>query len=257
MHRVISQFVSQDIDVIIIDHGSSDGSREIAQSFLNRGVLAIYDQTWNGEFSLSNQLRIKSKIIDQLPHDWIIHADADEWLRSDRSEQSLKEVIIEADDNGFNCINFHELVFAAAPGEEFAYEGYEQDMLTYYFFNPNYPRLNRAWKRTLDVDNVSSGGHKVKAENVRYFPRDLILRHYIMLSEEQGRNKYVDRRFSKEDIDRNWHKKRMNITAGDLHVRPNPALKTLSHATSFDIDLTVPIKTHFWHWPKAGSKRGK
>ncbi|MGJ8561441.1 MAG: glycosyltransferase [Litorimonas sp.] len=249
MNRVISQFVTQGIDVVIIDNGSTDGSRQIAESYLGKGVLALHDLPWSGEFSLSDQLRAKSLIIDQLTHDWIIHADADEWLLPDTPAHSLKEWICVANDSGFNCINFHELVFAAAPGENFNYEGYENDMLTYYFFNPSYPRLNRAWKRTLNANNIASAGHKLDAENLRYFPNNFILRHYIMLSEEQGRQKYVGRRFSNEDLSQKWHGNRTIIKERDLFVKPNSALKTLSHAMSFDVDLSTPIGTHFWQWP--------
>ncbi len=248
LRRSIGYLIASGIDVHLIDNGSTDGSREIAQEFLGRGLVAIDDLPWTGTFSLSEQLAAKQRIIAASNYDWIIHTDADEWLCPPVEGQSLLDGIAEAHQAGCARINFHELVFVPLPGEDFYREDYASLMRTYYFFRPMHPRLNRAWNRKAGLVNTHSGGHQLAGENLRLYPKDFFLRHYIVLSERHGISKYVGRTFAEEDLAKGWHANRLVITAENLRVRPAPGLRRLDDPSRMNFDLSMPLSRHFWHW---------
>jgi glycosyltransferase involved in cell wall biosynthesis len=245
--RCIGDCIRSGLDVWVIDNESSDGTREIAERFKGQGVIGISSLAWTGAFSLSDQLRAKGEIIERSAHDWIVHADADEWLASPVERQTLREGIAAADADGFNCINFNELVFVPPRGYNFCQPDYASRMDMYYFFQPHYPRLNRAWKKADLLDNSHFGGH-VLAGDVRRFPTDFILRHYIALSELHAHSKYIGRVFSPEDLSKRWHGNRLAIIPESLRVRPHPGLKKLAHPLSNDFDLSTPMTKHYWEW---------
>jgi hypothetical protein len=249
IRRCLTDLISSGLDVAAMDHDSGDGSHEAAEEFLGHGLVRLERMPWAGHFSLSEQLRAKRRMIaGAAGYDWIVHVDADEKLCAPRPGQSLLDGIDEADADGANCINFHELVFVPLPGEDFLVEDYANRMRAYYFYQPRYPRLKRAWKRSADLDNSASGGHALAGANLRLHGTDFILRHYIALSEAHARAKYVGRTFAAEDISRGWHGNRLDIRADALCVKPSRVLKRLRHARDSDFDLGDPSKTHFWQW---------
>jgi glycosyltransferase involved in cell wall biosynthesis len=248
MHRALSMLIADGLEVVVIDNDSSDGSREIAEGFRGAGVLAIERLVWEGSFSLSAQLAAKQRIASHYTHDWFVHVDADEWLQSPHKGQTLLQGIHDADAEGANHINFHECVFVPLPGEDHFSPNYVSSMLSYYFFQPHYPRLHRAWKRTSGLDNTASGGHLLSKAHLKPCQRDFILRHYIVLSQEHARAKYLGRVFAEEDLTKGWHGNRTIITEENLQVKTRSALKRLSSHCDRDFDLSEPIGRHFWQW---------
>ena len=249
IRRCIEHLVGAGLEVYLIDNELTDGTREIASEYLGRGLIGIENLPWKMEFSLSDQLQAKQRVFAASDHDWIVHADADEWLCSPIEGQSLLEGLTAADEGGYTCVNFHEIVFIPLPGEDFYSDDYASRMLTYYFFQPHYPRLNRAWSRRVKLDNSEFGGHILMGEELKRSPLDFILRHYIVLSEVQAQVKYVGRRFSDEDRAKGWHGNRLIITRENLKVKPIPELRRIEDpAKHHRFDLSLPIKKHFWEW---------
>lgn len=248
IRRCLRQLIEEGVDVVLIDDGSTDQSVDIAKTFLGRGLVRIKTLPGTVEFSLSDQLRAKHEVVAETDYDWYVHVDADEWLCSSLKGQSLYEGIVEADAAGYTAINFHELVFVPLPGEDFFVEDYASRMLNYYFFQPSYPRLNRAWSRQANLQRANFGGHLLYGNDLRLFPRDFFLRHYIALSENHAQEKYLGRRYSDEDIERGWHGKRMAITPENLRFKRVPGLFRLDDPAKHSFDLSMPIRHHFWEW---------
>jgi glycosyltransferase involved in cell wall biosynthesis len=245
----LKNLIAEGIDVHLIDNDSTDSSLAIASQFLGRGLLAIDRLAWRGSFSLSDQLGMKRAIIAaRQGYDWIIHVDADEWLCPSPEFLSLREAIAAADAGGFNCINFHEIAFIPLPGENFVGIDYTRLMNHYYFFQPTYPRLLRAWKKCDGLSWGNSGGHQLIGSDLRRFPKDLFLRHYIALSEGYVRQKYIGRQFSEEDLKLGWHFNRLNLTEEMLSLRRSPSVCKMTDTSLNVFDLSHPKTKHFWHW---------
>lgn len=250
LQSCVRDFIRQGVDVILIDNDSTDGSTAaIALEFLGRGLLSIERLPWRGAFSLSEQLSLKMKLILTVPHDWVIHADADEWLQAPGEYGNLLEGIRAADEAGFNCINFLEFVFMPRAGEDFEVDDYRARMRHYYFFAPGHPRLMRAWKRSAGFDNRKDGGHSLTGKAMRLFPRDFILRHYIVLSEPQARRKYLGREFAAEDIANDLHGNRRNFNHENLSIKSGLPLLTLDDPQSLAFSMACPMHLHYWDWP--------
>ncbi len=245
--RCLRDLIAQGMEVVLIDHESTDDTVKKARPFLGKGLIDIRTLAWKGEFDLTAQLAFKKQVVDSLDHNWIIHVDADEHLHAANEGEHLPSVMERAEKEGYNCLNFNEFVFAAGPEQDFYAEGYEKLMRTYYHFRPVHPRLMRAFKRETDLENVSSGGHRLAGDR-RLYPFDQVLRHYIMLSYAHGVNKYVGRVFARREVERGWHKNRLTISAQNLQLKPNAALLTLPTPDSRAFSIDLAVEHHFWEW---------
>ena len=191
---------------------------------------------------------MKKAIIDRLGYDWVLHVDADEWLCAPEHGLTLSEAIKQVDQQGFTCINFEEMVFVPWPDDNFVGSEYTRQMTTYYFFEPSHLRLMRAWRQDIGADNVFSGGHKLVSDGLKVYPRNFINRHYIILSQEHGSRKYLNRRFDEVEFAMGWHLNRANFQDGDFVLKPSPYLQRLERWDSAHFDRSAPAATHFWEW---------
>lgn len=256
IRRSIASFINQGIDVAIIDHASTDGTRAICEQFLGAGVVALEDLAWLGVFDLMQQMEAKRSLLRRLTHDWVIHADADEWMHTQVQGELLIDGIARLDRAGFNAINFEEFVFLPDPGAEGEPEDCASEMLAYYFFAPFENRLMRAWRRVAGLDNVESGGHLLAGDSFRMAPENFVLRHYIVLSQRQAITKYAQRVFSSGDLQRGWHGNRLGLDAERLRLPAQVSLKRLAAWNSTELDRSDPRATHFWDWPSV-ERRGE
>ncbi|MCK9204707.1 MAG: glycosyltransferase family 2 protein [Bacteroidales bacterium] len=234
-----------DINFIIIDHGSTDDIDHILKQF-HHNLIKNICIPYKGYFSLSDQIIEKNKIIESVNTDWLIHQDADEILESPEPGETLRDGIQRINEQGFTAMNFNEFVFIPTLSNSNHESGnFYHTMLHYYFYEPVQFRLNRAWKKNRNV-YLSDGGHNLASKDLLLFPRDaFVLRHYICLSKEHIINKYKNRNFSKEDLDKGWHKKRLNFT--DAFSFPDEfVLQKLPFAESKDFITVNPWKNHFW-----------
>ncbi len=248
IRRAITDFISQNIDVVVIDNGSTDSTVNICSEFLNKGLLFIKDMPWEGAFNLSQQLQIKNEIMNSLHHDWVIHADADEWIHSNVEGESLLDGITRIEKNGFDVINLEEFVFLPAQDKKHNLNNIKEEFLDYYYFSPSKHRLMRIWKRSLGYSNFESGGHKLNDKNCNIFPESFILRHYIVLSHDYAAKKYLPRVFAECDLEKSWHGNRLNLTLEKLKLPPSEKLKQLNRWDCFNFDFSDPKKEHYWEW---------
>lgn len=248
MRRALSDYVTQGIHVVVLDNESTDQTVAICKEFLGRGVLRIDNLPWNGAFDLSRQLAAKRAVVENLWHDWVIHADADEWLQSPIPGESLIEAISRTDSAGFNAINFEEFVFVPEAERLYSCEDYWKTLLHYYYFKPAMKRLVRIWKRSAGLSNESSGGHTVAGGKLCLSPDTFILRHYIVLSFEHAVSKYVGRKFATVDVQKGWHTNRSHISAEQLKLPSVARLKHLHIWDSKELDRSAPENLHYWQW---------
>jgi glycosyltransferase involved in cell wall biosynthesis len=241
----LRSLIEEGIEVALIDNGSIDGTREIAEQFLGGGLTSIVDLPWRGSFDLKASLEAKHDIYDRSPHDWHIHVDADEWLRA-RNEVSVSELLGRFVDARFVVVNFREYCFLPPVDVDMWGRDYRALATSYYLFEPRARRLMRAWRRGKVGSNIEDGGHHVSGvADGAIYPEDQTMRHYIGLSWSHAILKRADRAYAPDDLARGWHWNRLDMRA----ARPVAAGRLIKHAVPWDtrnLDDSAPSQFRFW-----------
>jgi glycosyltransferase involved in cell wall biosynthesis len=246
---LLPALANQGIDVVIIDNDSTDETPRLLREYNKSPVLRVERVPFRGYFSLQELLEAEQQTIQSLPHDWVIHHDADEIMESSMEGCSLRDAIQEAHDNGFNAVNFEEFVFLPPVDSDFFGKDYHRGILQYYFFEPKKNRLNRAWRRDSNLSNILGAGHNLAGSDLSVFPVNHILRHYIVLSYEHAKQKYLTRIFSQEEIRRGWHKNRLSVNEVNLSLPADGNyLFNLDLYNSKDFQRKTPALKHYWEW---------
>lgn len=242
---LLRRLVGDGLDVVVLDHASTDGSAEIAKRWEGHGVLWVEQRPFDGVFRLEELLRWKEEAYARLDHEWLAHVDADEWLQSPRDGERLIDLIRRADAGGANVVNFDEFTFV--PDTELP-EGADprEVFTTYYHFAPSTPRLMRVWRQDAGFSGLANAGHVLSGSHVHPFGETGILRHYPVLSGDGHDVKYLDRVFTEDELRKSWHGNRIGLRAEDFAVRENPSLRRLPGWPSRDFDRSAPIDFHYW-----------
>lgn len=245
LQTCLENLISQGLEVIVIDNGSTDQSVAIATAFLGAGVISVEHYPYPGYYDWKGILDHKMALAGEIEADWLMHCDADEIRQAPAPFLSLKQGVEEADRTGFNAINFDEFVFLPTSVEE-RYEGadYPELMRSYYYFSPSPLRRVNLWKKTANpVDIASSGGHSADFEGRRVFPESFVLRHYIALSHQHAVDKYTKARvYSKMEIESlGWHRARANLQDWEIVLPIPDQMQTL---VDQEFDRSKPMRKH-------------
>lgn len=239
----------QDIDVVILDNESTDDSNNLYSMYMGKPIISVQNIPYKGVFSMSEILLAKQNLFKKIKHDWVIHHDADEIMEHYQPGKSLRTAIEEADEFGYTALNFDEFVFLPEPYADYSTKDYFKQLLQYYFFEPQKNRLNRAWKRTSQLSNKQSGGHRLSGDSLLIAPSNHILRHYIVLSAKHALEKYLNRSFDSQDLAKGWHGNRVNFTKNNLLLPvKSDYLFRLKTYDSKGFFRTNPANKHFWEW---------
>jgi len=231
--RVIRALIDEGIDIHFLDDGSTDGTVEAVEPYLNRGVRCIerLSETFGDRESRGYEweriLVRKAQLAAELDADWFIHHDADEFRESLWPGLSLCDAIQRVDSLGFNAIDFELLNFWPVH-DNFRAGGDVREAFTYYARGEPFDRLQvRCWKKTREpVDLASSGGHEARFPDRRVFPLRFILRHYPIRGQAHGEHKVRERRgrFLERERARGWHVQYDQMPADGSFIRDRSTL---------------------------------
>ncbi len=231
LNKCLDYLLDAGMQIVIIDNGSSDKSLEIIQSYIDEGKpIKVFDHPYEGYFNLEALLERLEEITEDIDTDWFLRTDADEIMEAPGQFSNLAEGIAHVDSQGYNTINFDELVFVPYKKEQ-SYIGkdYETEMKFYYFHEPSPLRLMRAWKKTKHKANFAAyAGHLTTFEGRNIYPENFILKHYIFLSYEYGLIKYTSQIFTKKSIDKGWHSNRYYLSSSSIILPGRNDLKELT-----------------------------
>jgi hypothetical protein len=243
-------WIAEGLEVVVIDHSSEDSTSDVAKTWLGRGVLAVQNLEWLGQFSLEQQLAAKESAIEGLDHDWVVHLDTDEWLHSPVEGETLQQALSRLAAGGANAVNFEEFVLLPLRRDQPAQH--------YYFFEPARQRLIRAWDRRCQFSNRGSGGHRLIQQGetaMQLAEENLVLRHRIVRNQADARRKYLNRRFQEKEVQRGWHRNRLRLSARQLSFPDAAELEQLIHPGQRQLDRRNPHRQHYWHWPEASKPK--
>lgn len=236
IERSIQHLIQQGVDSYVIDNQSTDGTLEIAKSFLGRGVIGVETFPRYGVFELAKQLRRKEQLHQELGADWYLHQDADQFRYAPNPYKSLAEGIAAADHSGYNAIDFDVFEFVPTSSDEDYDNGrFIEEMRYYYCFSPCPIFQVKAWKNFgQKIDIATSGGHLVEFEGRKIFPQPFIQRHYIALSLQHAIEKYCKRTFSQEELAWGWHGSRATIRPDEFFFPDRSMLKEVTEDNTWD-----------------------
>ena len=236
IRRCLMHLQDNGVDFCVIDNESNDETLAIVQEFSGRGLVNVVSVPYEGHYDWIRLLKVKSELARDIQADWFIHQDADEILEAPDGVTPLRSAIAAVDECGDNVINFDEFVFVPSnERDEFEGKDYVAEMRNYYFFEPQPVRLLRAWSSRFSVDLAISGGHHVQFENRKIHPVHFPLRHYITLSMNYLKRKYISRTYSEDEVKRlGWHGWRAEFSRWNVAAPPASSLKTLSQPGGWD-----------------------
>jgi glycosyltransferase involved in cell wall biosynthesis len=253
----LRKLIDEGLDVVLLDDGSTDGTRELAEQFLGKGLIEIRTRPDQGVYDWTSVLKWKRKTGSEFHHRWLVHVDADEWLQHPQEGKTLYDLIAEADLSGANAIDFEEFTFIPKPELQ---EGDDprKTFCSYYWHRPIGFGYLRAWKKRVGLNNVKSGGHGLHGPflwargGIKLHKTKGLLRHYPILGVNHLTEKYGQRVFAQRDLDRGWHSDRLNLSDWNLSVFENEHVFTLAQATDRNFVRSNPVNKHFWYedWPK-------
>jgi hypothetical protein len=143
------------------------------------------------------------------------------------------------------------------------HSNFQQTMRWYYPFAQRYPHRLNAWKkqsrhwpgvksvlrelirhhrwRHPSVNLHASGGHVVDFPDLRRYPVDFKLKHYIVLSLAHAIEKYVKKSFDPKET-AGAHGWRATAKEDDLILPAQSQMRTF--VSDDDLDATSPLKEH-------------
>jgi len=103
IEEVLEHLISQEVPLVVLDNGSTDGTYEICKKFLGKGILNLH-QFKTDRFKVELVHRILYDMALLHSPDWVIRSDSDEILETGVQDHTLKQGIEQADAEGYNLI---------------------------------------------------------------------------------------------------------------------------------------------------------
>jgi len=188
--EVIENFLSQGLELVVLDNGSTDKTFQICEKFLGKGVLQLKQfktSTFIGQHDLLHRMLYHMALTES--PDWLLRSDSDEFFESGIHHRNLKDAIEQVDKEGFNLIQFNRFDFFMTDDDNESAKSIKEK-LPYYSCHGDY--LYRVWKYFPGIRMGYAGGHyPIFPESLPYkiYPKKFIMRHYKFRSKEQAEKK--------------------------------------------------------------------
>jgi hypothetical protein len=240
----LENLIRQGLDVYLIDNGSTDETVAIAERYRGRGLIGIEHLPRDGVYCWEGILRRKAEVAAQCEHAWVMHVDADEIRLPPPGAARIADALAVVDAAGYNAVDFTEFSFVPTrETPDHDHPRFQQTMRWYYPFQPSPLYRLTLWKRqAAPVDLVGSGGHQVRFPGIRPWPVAFPMRHYLFLSPDHAKEKWIDRRYAAEELDRGWHRARARLREPDIRLQSEAELRCYS--SDAELDARDPLIAH-------------
>lgn len=184
----IRHAIAQGVCIHVFDNYSDDGSYEIAQRYLRRGVADV--QRWAvehwehpGDFSWERFVTFTWEYARSLPVDWVMLWSADEWFASNRRGETYRDAVYRLHQQGYNLIDHHH--HQMMPVDNGFAAG--MDPLAYF---AHYINKQRGQIRTArNVDGLRIRTHNSTLPNPALAPEKLLYKHFRWRTQAQAERK--------------------------------------------------------------------
>jgi len=227
--EVIENYLSQGIELVILDNGSKDKTFDICKKFLNKGILHLRQYTTD-TFQGFLILRMLYDMALRYSPEWVIKVDSDDFFESGIKNVTLKEAIEKIDSENYNLIQFDHFDFFMTDNDN-EHENSIKKRLPYYSWEGDF--VYRAWKYFPGIRIGSEGGHYPifpEGHQYRIYPKKFVARHYSFRNKIQAEKKMEA------------HKKRAVKDAEGTPVLNEHLKKILQHNFSSKIDHKLLTK---------------
>jgi hypothetical protein len=243
----LSHLIANGLDFAIVDNGPADGCAEIIHSSRFAPYLAGYSRVpFTGTFSWEEILLEQQRLLGTIDADWHVLLAPDEIMHSYVPGESLASAISRIDQQGHDVVDFDEFVFLPVDGDYVPEHDGFQPLRHYYYYSPRSPYHMRAWRKALSLSNVADGGHFLSGNEFRLAPETFALRHYIFRDQAHALEKYANRAFAANEIERGWHFDRVGQQIARFVFPPAGELHCLTHPADRNFVRDHPRKAHYW-----------
>lgn len=240
----LENLIRQGVDIYLIDNSSTDHTVDIASQYLGRGLINIENFPRSDQYSWRPILERKEQLAATLAADWFIHLDADEMRLPPRSDLTLAGALAQAENQGYNAVNFMEFTFVPTrQSPDHDHPNFQTTMRRYYPFLPSFPHRLNAWQsQPKPIELAWSGGHQVRFQGLRMYPVSFPMRHYLFLSVPHAIRKYVQQSYDPAEIANGWHRARAQLRAENIMLQDEEEL--LPYFSDDQLDPAKPLKNH-------------
>ena len=191
VEEVIKYYLSQGIELVILDNFSTDNTFQICKKFSKKEKVKLSRIKMKFETILYKRVFYDIALV-QSP-DWIIRIASDEFLESGENNLTLKDAILKIDEKGYNLIQFDRFDFFMTDKDDESVKSIKEK-LPYYSFQNDF--VYRAWKYIPGIRLNFPGEHlpifpEFKGYNI--YLKKFVMRHYPFRSKEQSEKRMKDR----------------------------------------------------------------
>lgn len=172
----------QGLDVIVVDNGCTDRTVGIAKG-LGVPVFEHITEKYN-VFELNKWAISCAK---KIGCDWYVLKDADEMFETYDRKTAVREAVIKASREGYNCMRFDMYEFWPTVDDDLSIADFTERIQYYSYWNSRYLKMIK------NSPEIYTESHHAPEGAIKESPERLILKHYKFISLEQGRRKVKSR----------------------------------------------------------------
>ncbi len=185
--EVLDHLLDQDIELVVLDNGSTDGSYEICKKYADKGLIEL-EQVITSKFDWSLILRTLYDMAIKKDPDWVLRCEQDELLESGIKNLNLRDAITKEDENGYNLMQFDVFEFFMTDKDNNSSKSVREK---YQYYSWQHDDAYRAWKYFPGIGVEDAYGHyPIFPQNLNYriSPKKFVLRHYRFRNVIQARS---------------------------------------------------------------------
>lgn len=177
-------YIDQGFETVVVDNGSTDGSYELCEKYLGKGIVKL-SQIKTKEFDTRLLLKEATLLYKDENPDWVILADADEFIEPFERNQNLRTVIEIENKKGNTIIPLHHFMFKMTEKDDMSNKSVLSRMK--FYGKANDAGRAKIWKDSRHVE--ISNPHSPSFIDIKEYKPSInkcVMRHYPLRTLEQA-----------------------------------------------------------------------